>query len=50
VGHPGLDLTLFRIFRREGKHRLFFGYLVTMVNLVDNVSLEMKKKLTDPSA
>jgi hypothetical protein len=44
-----LDLTLFEIFKREGKSRLPFGDLGTTVNFVYNVYAKMEKTLTSPN-
>jgi hypothetical protein len=43
------DLTLFGIFKREGKYHLPFGDLGTTVNYIYNASLKMAKTLTPPS-
>jgi hypothetical protein len=44
-----LDLTLFEIFKREGKYDLPFADLETMVNFVYHVYPKMVKRLNSPN-
>jgi hypothetical protein len=44
-----LDLTLFGIFKQEGKYHLPFSDLGTTVNFAYNVSLKMATRLTPPN-
>jgi hypothetical protein len=44
-----LDLTLFGIFKREGRYHLPFGDLGTTVDFVYNVYMKMAKTLSLPN-